>query len=683
MKTILWGVRGSISTHSGHTTRYGGNTTCIENVLDSGYRVIFDAGTGLRHLGAVLMDSSLGPVRKACTIFLSHGHWDHIVGLPFFAPLYDPEWEITLCGPADMCGVSLEHLITNLFNPATFPLSWEKLPRHPRLVPLRPGETLAVDTALLRTYACNHGVGGKGALSCALEGKGMRIFYSGDHELGETIREDDPVLMGMRNSDVAIVDAQYTLGDYEFKQGWGHSAFEQWPQLALEYNVGRLLLSHFDPDYTDAMLDMVGEKIYREFPEAAEVVVLAHEGMEVNARRVRAKDEFAFPHTENCHNCHFSRELFEYSDESMIFDSLLTEARRQTHADAGTIYLRDGDTLVFSYTQNETLFSRSQAARQQYLKATLPIDNASIAGYVAGNCKSLNIEDVYCLPDDVTYHFNKAFDQASGYRTRSMCVTPLTSLEGDIVGVLQLINCKVDGEVSAFSPLLLQQIESLAGMGAQAIERAHKVRDMILRMLRTAALRDPTETAGHVMRVGAIAAEIYHRWAEKKKVESHKLLSFKANIRLAAMLHDVGKVGISDAILKKRGRLTPRERHEMEKHCALGGSLFNNSTWELDILAREIALHHHQRWDGTGYTGSFADPPRAGKEIPLGARITAIADVFDALVSRRCYKDPWPVHEAMQAINEGSGTLFEPELVDVFMEIQDTVMAIRERYPES
>ena len=683
MKTILWGVRGSISTHSGHSTRYGGNTACIENVLDSGYRVIFDAGTGLRLLGAGLVDPENPPLRKACTIFLSHGHWDHIVGLPFFAPLYDPEWEITLCGPIEMCGVSLQQLITNIFNPATFPISWDKLPRQPRIVPMRANEVIPVDTALLRTYSCNHGVGGKGALSCALEAEGMRVFYSGDHELGPEIQRDDPVLNAMRGSDVVIVDAQYTLADYAGRQGWGHSAIEQWPSLAMHCDVGRMLLTHYDPAYTDSMLDDVAEMLQKDFPESADVVIMAHEGMEVQARKVRPTDAFVFPQPDNCHNCTFSRELFEFSDVSMIFDSLLTEARRQTHADAGTIYLRDNDRLLFSYAQNDTLFSRSQAARQQYLKSYLPINNSSIAGYVAQNNSSLNIEDVYLLSEDVPYCFNKAFDKATGYRTRSMCVTPLRSAEGELVGVLQLINCKRENEVVPFSPALLQQAENLGNLGAQAIERAHMVRDMILRMLRTSALRDPTETAGHVMRVGAIAAEVYHRWAEKQGTDPQHLLSFKSHMRLAAMLHDVGKVGIADSILKKRGRLTPSERREMEKHCALGGSLFNNSTWELDILARDIALHHHQRWDGTGYTGDPDSPALAGEKIPLGARITSIADVFDALVSRRCYKDPWPVDKAVQVIVEGSGTQFDPSMVEAFLEIQDTIVAIRERYSEA
>lgn len=683
MKTIVWGVRGSISTHQGYTTRYGGNTACIENVLDSGYRVIFDAGTGLRALGMALSAAGNASVRKACTIFLSHGHWDHIVGLPFFEPLYNPEWDITLCGPADMCGVSLEQLVTNLFNPASFPVSWDKLPRQPRIVPLRAHETLPVDTALLRTYECWHGAGGTGALSCALEAGDMRVFYSGDHELGQPVGPDDPVLAAMRGADVAIVDAQFTLADYERHKGWGHSAMDQWPPIAVWAQVGKLLLTHFDPAYSDSTLDSIAEKLHRDFPESAEVVMLSHEGMEINARHVHAREEFEFPVSEPCHNCSFSRELFEFSDVSMIFDSLLTEARRQTHADAGTIYLRDENRLLFSYAQNDTLFSRSQAARQQYLKASLPVSNASIAGYVASNNVSQNIEDVYDLPPDVPYSFNKAFDTATGYRTRSMCVMPLRSVDGEIVGVLQLINCKRDGTIVPFSLFAQQQAENLASMGAQAIERAHMVRDMILRMLRTSALRDPTETAGHVMRVGAIAAEVYHRWAEKNDVDSHTLLNFKSHIRLAAMLHDVGKVGISDSILKKKGPLTPRERHEMEKHCALGGSLFSNTTWELDVLAHDIALHHHQRWDGKGYTGTPDEPLRSGTDIPLGARITAIADVFDALVSRRCYKEAWPVDKAVQFIVEGAGTQFDPHMVEAFMEIQDTVLAIRERYHEA
>ena len=177
-----------------------------------------------------------------------------------------------------------------------------------------------------------------------------------------------------------------------------------------------------------------------------------------------------------------------------------------------------------------------------------------------------------------------------------------------------------------------------------------------------------------------MVAEIYHRWGEKRGMSTAEILKAKAQLRLAGMLHDVGKVGISDLILKKPGRLDPDERKEMERHSAMGAQLFSDARWDMDTLARDIALHHHQKWDGTGYTGDPNHPARSGTDIPLGARLVAVADVFDALVSRRSYKEPWPVEDALALIREQSGKHFDPEIVEAFMEIQDTILAIQAKF---
>lgn len=201
-----------------------------------------------------------------------------------------------------------------------------------------------------------------------------------------------------------------------------------------------------------------------------------------------------------------------------------------------------------------------------------------------------------------------------------------------------------------------------------------------MRMLETAALRDPTETAGHVMRVGTMTAEIYHRWAERNSIPAEELRTVKDRIRLAAMLHDVGKVGTPDVILKKTSALTTDEFKIIQKHSSMGASLFKDATSQLDIMARSIALHHHQKWDGTGYTGDPNEPLLSGLDIPLEARITAVADVYDALVSVRCYKSAVPATTALNILQKDAGTHFDPELIDIFMEIKDMVQAIYNRF---
>ena len=165
------------------------------------------------------------------------------------------------------------------------------------------------------------------------------------------------------------------------------------------------------------------------------------------------------------------------------------------------------------------------------------------------------------------------------------------------------------------------------------------------------------------------------------------------------MLHDVGKVGITDIILKKPGRLTPEEYQIMQYHTVAGARLFEDPTSSLDQLAGEIALNHHERWDGRGYPGyldvntnhpiegyTTQDGNPRGKledEIPLFGRIVAIADVYDALCSSRSYKEPWSEEKALAEIKIQAGKMFDPELVKLFFSIQDLIGAIKQRYPES
>jgi HD-GYP domain-containing protein (c-di-GMP phosphodiesterase class II) len=162
------------------------------------------------------------------------------------------------------------------------------------------------------------------------------------------------------------------------------------------------------------------------------------------------------------------------------------------------------------------------------------------------------------------------------------------------------------------------------------------------------------------------------------------------------MLHDVGKVAISDLILKKPARFTPEEYLVMQHHTIYGAQLFDDPQSPMDIIARDIALTHHENWDGTGYPGwvdAVTGLPvrvdangktvgRKGDETPLTGRIVAIADVFDALCSKRVYKEPWNEEQVLAEIRQLAGTKFDPELVDIFFEILPSIKQIQNLYPE-
>ena len=146
---------------------------------------------------------------------------------------------------------------------------------------------------------------------------------------------------------------------------------------------------------------------------------------------------------------------------------------------------------------------------------------------------------------------------------------------------------------------------------------------------------------------------------------------------LASTMHDVGKIGISDNILLKPGKLDLEEWNSMKSHTRIGEQLLSGGSSQLLEVARIIAMTHHEKWDGTGYHQQLK-----GKEIPLVGRITCICDVFDALISRRPYKEPWPVEKAMEEIKRGKGVFFDPELVDLFVSLEPEILKIVEAHQD-
>lgn len=387
---------------------------------------------------------------------------------------------------------------------------------------------------------------------------------------------------------------------------------------------------------------------------------------------------------------HIIDELNSLKDVDTILDRILSESRRLSHADAGSIFLIPEDELVFSYVQNDTLYDHKAGRAALYQDLKVPITHDSIVGHTAITREPVSIDDAYNLPDDVPFKFNTSFDEEYGYKTTSILAIPLLTLEGRLLGVVQLINAKdKDGNTVPFSDENKVIVSLFANNAAVTIERGIMNRELILRMMSMAELRDPSETGAHVQRVGAYSAEIYERWALNKGIAEDEIHRTRDLIRLAAMLHDVGKVGISDSILKKPGKLTEDEFDEIKKHTVYGAKLFNSITSDLDRMSLEIALNHHEKWDGRGYPGCVPEldtsceiesKTKIGEEIPLTARITALADVYDALCSRRSYKDPFEEEQVFEIIRESSGSHFDPEIVDAFFQITDVLHAIRTKF---
>lgn len=393
-------------------------------------------------------------------------------------------------------------------------------------------------------------------------------------------------------------------------------------------------------------------------------------------------------------------EISQIKDIDLLLEKVLSEARKFTNCDAGSIYVREDENLKFSYAQNETMQRQLPPGKKlPYSTFTVPINNDSIAGYVATNGSILNIADVYEVGSFFPFSFNRSYDDLTGYRTRSMLTVPLKNFRNDIIGVLQLINAMdKSGTVIPFAAEEENFINYFANNAATAVERAKMTREIILRMNKMAELRDPKETGPHVNRVAAYSVALYEAWAFKKGLPQDEIDKNRDVLRMSAMLHDVGKVAISDMILKKPGRFTPEEFQVMKLHTLFGANLFADIYSDFDESAAIVAINHHERWDGMGYPG-YIDPHtqqplpghetetgaargKKGEEIPFFGRIVALADVYDALSCRRCYKEAWDENEVLQNIREESGKQFDPELVEVFVECIDTFRQIEKRYPD-
>ena len=291
-----------------------------------------------------------------------------------------------------------------------------------------------------------------------------------------------------------------------------------------------------------------------------------------------------------------------------------------------------------------------------------------LVGHAISTGQQIFIDDAQNDP-----RFNKDVDKKTGYTTKSILVIPITNNDGEIIGAFQALNKLTDS--GKFSNMDLERLMLTASYSGKSLEAAFlneeieaTQREIVFLMGEIGESRSK-ETGNHVKRV-----------AEYSKILAlHCGLSEEASelLRIASPMHDIGKVAIPDEILKKPGKLTDEEFENMQKHADIGYNILKGSKRRILKTAAIVSHQHHEKWNGRGYPDKLK-----GEEIHIYGRITAVADVFDALGSDRVYKKAWELERILNLFKEERGEQFCPTVIDAFLENVGEILKVRDAFKD-
>ncbi|MCP4405831.1 MAG: HD domain-containing protein [bacterium] len=393
-----------------------------------------------------------------------------------------------------------------------------------------------------------------------------------------------------------------------------------------------------------------------------------------------------------------SMEFSQARDVDLLLEKILAMALEFVNAELGSIYLMEGETLHYHHSRHGTVQTPLQENTERSVP-TLPAN--SLPAYIAKTGEVVNIPNLVTLEEDLPYTPDRSHESYANVDIASVLALALNNSHGKVLGVIQVLNLRNQlGELSALPEDDIPLIQLFATNAAAAIERAQATRSRIQGIIQImTALRDTEETVAHVNRVGAYSTEIYAAWAGKKGLPEKEILSQKNTLRMAAMLHDIGKLAIPSVIRKKPGKLNEEEYNTMKEHTIKGAQLLlKHANSEIENVAAQIALTHHERWDGHGYPG-YVDPnsgnvlpdheddegkalSKKGEEIPVFGRVVAIADVYDALSHHRVFRQAWKEEDILKKLKAESGTHFDPDMIEAFFASLDKIHAISTRFSD-
>lgn len=256
MKIQFWGTRGSIPVPGKDTTIYGGNTTCLEITLNSGKTIIIDAGTGIRPLGEKLLEEGR---TENIYLLITHIHWDHLLGFPFFNPIYNPNTKIFIDGNYNSLK-GLKYTFDNKMGDGFFPIKFDDLRAEISYLGQLIKGPLEIDGVIIDSVPLHHPQGGMGFRF--REGDKTFVFITDNELRGESWEGRTPDIYAefSRNADILVHDCQYTPEEIEIRKGWGHSDYDAVYELASKAHVKKLILFHHDPARTDSQVKAIEKK---------------------------------------------------------------------------------------------------------------------------------------------------------------------------------------------------------------------------------------------------------------------------------------------------------------------------------------------------------------------------------------------------------------------------------------
>lgn len=335
----------------------------------------------------------------------------------------------------------------------------------------------------------------------------------------------------------------------------------------------------------------------------------------------------------------------------LLLETTAKETAKALNADRCTVFLHD--------KENDELWSKV-ATGMGAEEIRFPA-NKGLAGYVAKTGNTINIQDAY--NDE---RFNKEIDNKTGYTTKTILCMPIRNIKHEIIGVFQVLN-KNNGIFTSEDEDILIALGSSAGIALEntrlfnhqqkMLEEQKKLFESFIATLATSIDARDKITSGHSSRVRMYSELI----CEQMNLDTKD----REVIKHAATLHDIGKIGIRDSVLQKEGKLTTEEYTHIQQHASITYDILSKIYLSNEYAqVAQIAASHHEKYDGSGYFKKLK-----GDEIPLGGRILAVADVFDAITSKRHYRDKMPIIDAINIIITGAGAHFDPNIVEHFLSI--------------